>query len=147
MAGLLVVRGTCPGCAVDFADSSASVSITAIEATRDGWRAVGDVELGVTCPNCGMYYKAVQHFVPIECAAYLCPKCGESTSLACRVRKLARKATGDYEFIAEMTCTRCQRRSVLRRILDQLDRITSIRVDVVGTGIEVGREPAPPRQS
>jgi hypothetical protein len=98
----------------------------------------GIPRVATTAEEHGHGYKALH-----DEAAALRPKCGEATTLVCHVQKLAKKGTQDYEFIAEISCTTCTHRSVLRRVLDQLGRIKRISVTVAGTGVELERDPGP----
>jgi hypothetical protein len=81
-------------------------------------------------------FELVQSVIPVECAEYPCPGCGDRSHLEYRIIEV--KQEGDaYRFAAEITCTECTRRGIVRRILDQIGRITKLKIGP--TGVEVER--------
>jgi predicted nucleic acid-binding Zn ribbon protein len=128
--------GICPGCGANAAPEDASVSVTQIEATDHGWRAVGKVEHEVTfCPSCGQMFELLQNIVPVECAEYPCPRCNDPSRLTYRIVEVKKKGDS-WGFTAEVECGKCQRRGIVRRALAQLGRITKLKIGPTGVEIE-----------
>jgi hypothetical protein len=136
--GLLVAfeGGVCPGCGAYAGFPEASVSVTQIEATAHGWRAAGKAEpAAAVCPSCGQLFTLLQHLIPVECAEYPCPACGDASHLSYRIVEV--KKEGDaYAFTAQIECAKCDRRGIVRRALDQIGRITKLKISWTGVEIE-----------
>jgi hypothetical protein len=92
-------------------------SVTERRAIARGWLAVGEARLTeVACSTFGQMFSAINALVPIEVAEYPCPSCKSTDHLAYRVVSIE-KANDAYELAAE-----CNRRNILKRVLDQLGR-------------------------
>jgi len=135
-----VITHVCPGCGYmpgpPDTRSSFRVEIARIDAREAGWLTVGQItDLSTVCPSCGQFYSALHRVIPIECAEFACPKCHRSESLDYRVERIE-LVDERYVFVASIECTKCHHRSLLRRLLDQLDRITKVKVAVDGVEFE-----------
>jgi hypothetical protein len=128
--------GVCPACGTPAANEDASVSVTEIEATARGWRAVGKVNPAVTsCPSCGQMFQLLQSVVPVEVGEYPCPRCDDRSHLVYKIVEVKRGAEA-WAFTAEVECRKCHRRGVVTRVLGQLFRITKIKIGPTGVEIE-----------
>src|SRR5262245_51996402 len=129
--------GVCDSCG--YAEpQTPSVSVSQIESTAVGWRAVGVTEgWSWTCPRCGQVHAYLNKVVPVEIAEYPCPKCHDPSRLDYRIVEVKKENEGDaYQFAAEIECRRCAHRGIVKRALDQLERITKLKVGPTGVEIE-----------
>jgi hypothetical protein len=112
------------------------VEIVQIRAGETGWQTVGTItSTGRFCDSCGAFYVELRNRIPVEIAEYPCPKCDKSDLLEYRIERIERTDDG-YAFAASVQCKGCNRRSLFRRLLDQLNRVTKIKVGVDGVELE-----------
>ncbi|MCL6589385.1 MAG: hypothetical protein K6U80_05455 [Firmicutes bacterium] len=90
---------------------------------------------GAICENCKGTYGAQLDAIPIECATYDCPKCGQPDSLHYEVHDIKRLGDDSFKFAVAITCTGCKTKNIVKGAISDL--YNTDRVYIGPTGIFV----------
>ena len=131
------------------------IRITSIKSSEEGWIARGkgryiewafaavrgrqrtaprDAIIDRYCPMCGKIYQAIEHTIPIQCAPFPCPKCGELQNLHYKIRSIITDEES-FEFEVEIECEKCKKKKSFTKGLKKVLEV--IKIEVKPTGITV----------
>ncbi len=86
------------------------------------------------CSNCHFIYRAIMRTIPIQCAEFPCPKCGESQNLHPKIRNI-KTDLQTFEFEVEIECKKCKKKKSLTNLIQRLFEI--VKIEVKPTGISI----------
>src|SRR5947208_1677754 len=80
------------------------ISIDTIEAKDANWNLSGEgkihkTEMQCRCPRCAAMFRALMYMIPIECAPFSCPQCGQIQELEYKIQQIRVKGD-EFQFEA-----------------------------------------------
>ena len=121
----------------------AKVKITKLHAAGEEWGGSGVAEMTrdyVKCPDCGGIFEALLHAIPVQCADFVCPRCKEAEHLDYTLEGADEKDSGAYQFTAIISCSKCNRKRSMSKLLAEVASITNLSVGQVEISAEQGPE-------
>lgn len=114
--------------------------ITTIESGEEDWIVHGkgsyNSEISIICPRCAAIYRTIVHTIPILCAPFPCPKCGNLQNLDYNIYSI--KADNDsFEFEVKIECKKCKKKKSFTKVIEKVLKI--VRIEVKATGISVSK--------
>jgi endogenous inhibitor of DNA gyrase (YacG/DUF329 family) len=123
-------------CSVHYMQPSPWVDIQYVEKGSGRWTATG---VGVCLePGCNYAVQTVTEYLPIEFPALPCPTCKQVVryEYALECVEMQSRPT-EFVFAASVTCPRCSKTSVFRKIINSFRQIKRIKVGPTGIELEV----------
>src|SRR6266699_6880479 len=71
------------------------------------------------CAACGSLYTSLVQAIPIECAPFPCPNCGEQQDLQYTIGHIASE-DDSFAFEAKISCKKCGNKKTLKNILQKI---------------------------
>ncbi|MFE0413436.1 hypothetical protein [Streptomyces tendae] len=112
------------------------VDVREVEANAggDGWTARGEGRS--FCPRCGAVVRMINHRVPLELRGLPCSRCRETVDYRVELQCVTTDAR-QFTFTVSVTCPACSHKSVFRRLIESLSRVTRIQVGPTGMELEL----------
>ena len=115
-------------------DTSYDIYVSSVTSEVDGWTTKGRGEFAWPICECGAYYEAVMHSIPIHCAPFRCPKCGEDEHLKYALKSLTTDKQM-FEFEVQIQCNKCHNKRSLSTLLRKVLEV--VKLEVGPTGITI----------
>ncbi len=88
------------------------------------------------CKRCGELFVLLGKEIPVECAPFPCPKCGEQQDLEFKIEHIAMEEDS-FTFEAKISCKRCNKKKSLKNILQKILEV--VKISVGPTGVTVSK--------
>jgi len=106
---------------------------------RGRWAAQGTGRIAGYCPNCGMLCQLIIARLPVELDSLPCPRCAAQGNYRFTLTCVRTRA-GEFEFAADVRCSKCSAQSAFRKVTASLRRIRGITVGPIGLELDTASE-------
>ncbi len=116
------------------------IKIVSIEAQDTHWdlRGKGKLEKNagpkLFCPECGSILETLEYMIPIECASFSCPNCGQLQHLEYKIQRIE-VANDAFQFEAKITCRKCGNTKSFKEVIKKI--LGVLKITVGPTGVTV----------
>ncbi|MCK4733852.1 MAG: hypothetical protein KAT65_15465 [Methanophagales archaeon] len=131
----IVPFSRCPHCGTH---NEYPYHITSIESGEEDWIVHGkgsyNSEIDIRCSHCAAIYRTIAHTIPILCAPFPCPKCGNLQNLDYNICSI-KTYKDSFEFEVKIECKKCKKKISFTKVIEKVLEV--VRIEVNATGISV----------
>ena len=126
----------CPSCGLDGIDPLTTLTLSSIETFDDEEYVVTGTAMLLycthgPCQNCGSMFELLRRTIPFTCVGLSCSRCGRTTNLRCRIRKM-QTGQRSVAFSAVVDCQACGASRTFKKRLTELWKTLKITLGVPG---------------